>query len=417
MSEATEWSDAPAMSREEMFDKHYFNGGGKVGGYAREGYWDYPTHEITFRHVMARKPESVLEIGCARGYILKRLRDAGVRIYGMEISKHCVMTRAVNPVYQVDVCSGLPWAIGPGPHVDLCFSIAVLEHVPEEHLPHVIGQMRVNCKRGLHGIDFGGHDDGFDKTHCTLRPRDWWLAKFAEHAPGWPVEVLDKEELERGEFPQEVLRGDGKLKLNVGSFTQMHHRGWTNIDAVNLAPFAQHWGFHYMHRDVRQGLPFKTGEVDLIYSSHFLEHLTYDEGLAFLRECRRVVKPGGAMRIIVPDAAELISSYVRGTQEDSADLNDLRGGRSPLSEFSEINDGLENLPTDAVKLHALLMTGHSAIYDAETLLDALRRSGWDGHASSFASISPGEGFAQIARETVDTFPCLSLYVNAVPAKG
>src|SRR5258706_6437358 len=45
------------------FDRDYFNGGAKVGGYAHEGYWDYPVHWTPFRKVMELKPESVLEIG------------------------------------------------------------------------------------------------------------------------------------------------------------------------------------------------------------------------------------------------------------------------------------------------------------------------------------------------------------------
>ncbi len=43
----------PAMSREEMYDKFYFNGGGKVGGYAREGYRDFAVHNITFNHIFS----------------------------------------------------------------------------------------------------------------------------------------------------------------------------------------------------------------------------------------------------------------------------------------------------------------------------------------------------------------------------
>jgi len=43
--------------RKELFDKHYFNGGGKVGGYAYEGYWDYPIHWVTFEHLMSNNPK------------------------------------------------------------------------------------------------------------------------------------------------------------------------------------------------------------------------------------------------------------------------------------------------------------------------------------------------------------------------
>src|SRR5882672_9376986 len=44
--------------------------------------------------------------------------------------------------------------------------------------------------------------------------------------------------------------------------------------------------------DARKGLPFADRTVEGIYSEHFVEHLTQEEGLGFLRECRRVLKPG-----------------------------------------------------------------------------------------------------------------------------
>ena len=83
------------ISPENAFDKDYFNGGKKVGGYAREGYRDFPVHWVTANKVMSLNPKSVLELGCARGYILKKIQDEGVPIGGLEVSKHCYLTRAV----------------------------------------------------------------------------------------------------------------------------------------------------------------------------------------------------------------------------------------------------------------------------------------------------------------------------------
>ena len=51
--------------------------------------------------------------------------------------------------------------------------------------------------------------------------------------------------------------------------------------------------------DVRQGLPFRGAAA--IYAEHFLEHLTLDNGLAFLRECRRALAPSGVLRLSTPN--------------------------------------------------------------------------------------------------------------------
>lgn len=414
------------LLREELFDKAYWNGGGKVGGYAHgqfgETYMDFPAHWHTVGHILARRPESVLELGAARGYVLKKLQDHGIKSHGFEISKHCLMTRCCEWIWQQDLCQ-TPWKTIPDPDFkgrdlvfqdkfDLCVSVAALEHVPEEHLPVVIREMVRTCRRGLHGIDFGQNDDGFDKTHVSLFSRERWVQLFAEYAPGWPVEILDKEELERGVVPQEVLFGDGKIKLEVGSFTTMTPFGWTNIDVHDLAAYAQPRNYQYLRHDVRQGLPFKTGEVSAIHANHFLEHLSYKDGLSFLRECRRVLNPQtGALRLAVPDAEMLVKCY----------RNDLGGHTPDMDDFAEISDGVEAAPTAAGKLWELLFSGHLAAYDAETLLHALAAAGFDARVSALHSVAPDfknhVGLGQIVRESVDTHPCLSLIVDAVCKVG
>ncbi len=408
--------------RQKVFNKDYFNGGAKHGGYAREGMWDFPVHEITARHILHRKPESVLEIGCARGYILKRLQDAGVLAKGIEISKHCFMTRAAGSILNADFCTLKEW--GGEKHADLCFSIATLEHVPEEHIPDVIREMARTCKRGLHGIDFGERDDGFDKTHCTLKPRIWWQEAFNTYAPDWPVEVLDKEELEQGVFkwadgqmrlmPEDYFGGDGKLKLNLGCYTVQYHNGWVNIDIEDVAAFSQHYGFNFRRHDVRNGLPYGTGVVDLIHCSHMLEHLTWKEGLTFLRECRRVIRPNGIMRIAVPDAGLLLRSYGRDSCWDTQ-VNDNHFQAPPsLSEFDEINDGCASAPTAAGKLWALLHEGHKNILDQESLSHLLQEAGWEPIPVQFRETKCGEEGKQLLRESLDMFPCLSLFTEARP---
>ena len=417
------------LPREQLFDKEYFNGGRKVGGYAMGpdgAYRDFEVHWHTFNHVMSRKPESVLELGAARGYILKRLQDAGVHAVGLEISKHCHMTQACKWIGRWDLCQ-TPWPIEcrplnhdgdvwpkEKPFVDLCFSIATLEHVPEDCLPAVIKEMARTCKRGLHGIDFGEHDDGFDKTHCSLFSKKKWEQLFAQHAPGWPVEILDKEELERGVVPQEVLTGDGKIKLEIGSFTTMTPWGWINIDLHDLGGWAGPRNYRYMQHDVRTGLPFQTGEVSLIHMNHVLEHFTYKEGLSLLRECRRVLKPDGALRLAVPDASLLCGLYAE-PDHYSAPHNDYR----KLEDFDEISDGAAAQPTPAGKLWELLFSGHQAAYDEETLSCILREAGFKPLPAAFRQCGDPHhsGLQQIKRECTDTHPCLSCYCDAVPMIG
>lgn len=223
---------------------------------------------------MEHNPESILEIGAARGYMVKKFNDAGVRSKGLEISHHCQLTRVTNDVIEWDICQ-TPWNF-KDKEFDLAFSTAVFEHIPEEHLDAVLKEMDRVSKRGLHGIDFGGNDDGFDKTHCTLRTKEWWL----ERMPSTQL-VVDKEDLERGNVAVHIPAGDNKLKVNFGSFINMFHNGWINIDVLNLQEFAKRHHYKFINMDIRQKLNFNDNSIDLIYSSHMLEHLTADEGFFF----------------------------------------------------------------------------------------------------------------------------------------
>jgi len=110
------------------------------------------------------------------------------------------------------------------------------------------------------------------------------------------------------------LRHARGLSLNLGAgFHQCD--GWTPIDLMVSPPGGIRW-------DVRWGLPLEDASARRIHCEHFFEHLRFpDEVMPVLAECFRVLEAGGALRIIVPDAARYISAYVR---HDSAFFNAMR---------------------------------------------------------------------------------------------
>jgi predicted SAM-dependent methyltransferase len=65
----------------------------------------------------------------------------------------------------------------------------------------------------------------------------------------------------------------------------------------------------YLNRDLRKGIPAKTDSLELVYHGHMLEHLTYVDGIAFIKECFRVLQPEGLLRVLVPDLELWISNY------------------------------------------------------------------------------------------------------------
>lgn len=107
---------------------------------------------------------------------------------------------------------------------------------------------------------------------------------------------------------------------------------WHNVDGSWGAWFAQHpvllkflsalhilprsasatpWPTNIQICDVRKRLPFRDNSFDACYSSHVVEHVFRDEALALLKEMRRVLKPGGVCRTLVPDLRSIVEEYMQ----------------------------------------------------------------------------------------------------------
>lgn len=76
--------------------------------------------------------------------------------------------------------------------------------------------------------------------------------------------------------------------------------GWLNADLDARAD---------LRLDLRGPLPFEAASAALIYSEHVLEHLEFETGQRLLRECRRVLRPDGVLRIAMPDLEHLLAAF------------------------------------------------------------------------------------------------------------
>jgi SAM-dependent methyltransferase len=66
-----------------------------------------------------------------------------------------------------------------------------------------------------------------------------------------------------------------------------------------------------MVHNLERGLPFASDSIDVVYHSHFLEHLDRDAARKFLLEVKRVLKLGGVQRIVVPDLEQAVRGYMK----------------------------------------------------------------------------------------------------------
>jgi SAM-dependent methyltransferase len=92
-----------------------------------------------------------------------------------------------------------------------------------------------------------------------------------------------------------------------------------------------------MVHNLARGIPFNSDSVDVVYHSHMLEHLDRDVAEKFLIEAKRVLKPGGVHRIVVPDFEKACRAYIAHIA--SCDKNQIESGNhdsyiAPLLEQS-----------------------------------------------------------------------------------
>ena len=99
------------------------------------------------------------------------------------------------------------------------------------------------------------------------------------------------------------LQATTRLRLNVGC-GEYPMRFWINLDAQPECPAQIH--------AVVPPIPYEDESLLEIYAGHFLEHLTQEDGRAFLSECFRCLKPGGKLGIVVPDTREVMRRYLEG---------------------------------------------------------------------------------------------------------
>jgi predicted SAM-dependent methyltransferase len=92
------------------------------------------------------------------------------------------------------------------------------------------------------------------------------------------------------------------LKINIGCGSRFH-RDWLNLDLHSHAP-------EVVACDLTQGIPVADGEADVVYAAAVLEHIRSRDVSGFLAECRRTLKPGGVLRLAVPDLEQQAQFYL-----------------------------------------------------------------------------------------------------------
>ncbi len=153
-----------------------------------------------------------------------------------------------------------------------------------------------------------------------------------------------------------ALASGRPVRLHLGCGRSRSGTGWIHGDI--------HRGDVFV--DVRRRLPFPDGSVDLVFSEHLIEHLKLPVAGRFLKECHRVLKPGGWMRHSTPDLRFYVDLYVGNLAGFDLDAF-----------YSRIRHVRRQTPLPCVYMNEVLtLGGHAFIFDEGFLSQMLREGGF-----------------------------------------
>jgi predicted SAM-dependent methyltransferase len=100
--------------------------------------------------------------------------------------------------------------------------------------------------------------------------------------------------------------------LNLGcGYKYVKADEWLNADMLSV-------GDDVVKCNFLDGIPFESGRFDLVYHSHVLEHFAKADGEKFIAECYRILKPGGFIRIALPNLEVIAKEYLKGLERAAA---------------------------------------------------------------------------------------------------
>jgi len=160
--------------------------------------------------------------------------------------------------------------------------------------------------------------------------------------------------LVREYFAQHAVR-----KLHLGS-GRTRLEGWLHSD---LEPT----GSDCIKLDMARPFPFPDNAFQYIASEHSIEHIKYEEGKHALKECWRVLAPGGLLRISTPDLSLLAATLTAGGQHV----------REVLLEYAALCDQPPEMAMPAFLLNNEFRAwGHQFVYDGSSLTRLLTEAGF-----------------------------------------
>jgi ubiquinone/menaquinone biosynthesis C-methylase UbiE len=168
----------------QIYDKDYFENGIAT---KKSNYTDYSWARLgsyfqkTAKHIVDKfAPSSTLDVGCAKGFLVKALAGLGVDALGIDPSSYAIEESPRDTMGRLS--TGIAQSIFLGDNsFDIVTCFDVLEHILEEDVPLALSEMlRVSKQWVILRIVTKVLPDGVDANHATIHDKDWWIEKIKE---------------------------------------------------------------------------------------------------------------------------------------------------------------------------------------------------------------------------------------------
>lgn len=173
-----------------LFDEDYYERGEETGRSLYTNYRWLPELTIPMASYLVRQlpidhSQTVLDFGCAKGYLVLALRMLGYQAYGVDISKYAIehCPKEVEPYVRV-ITPNNSLLLPDGSLYNWVLAKDVLEHVPYEDIDHVLRLIRGAGKKLFTVIPLAMKGRYIvplyenDVTHFIREDMDWWIERF-----------------------------------------------------------------------------------------------------------------------------------------------------------------------------------------------------------------------------------------------
>lgn len=183
-------------SLKNVFDEKYFEDGVRHRVSAYENYRWMPERTIREASSIINniKFDTVLDYGCAKGFMVYALRLLGKEAYGADVSEYAVENCHPKVKEYLQVIETTEQLSGGW---DLIIAKDVLEHIPKDLIPSVLSELRRRCKTLFVAVPLGDgkryriREYEMDVTHVVREPEEWWLTTIVD--AGFKIKYFDYE--------------------------------------------------------------------------------------------------------------------------------------------------------------------------------------------------------------------------------